>query len=207
MRKEEKESPRERGWSSRKLLHLTAKPVSDTEKRRDLSSARCVLELAHHYARRREIYRATDLYLKLIREQPGTQEAQEAREAILRIAQRYEAEGKTYSARSLYDKLAALPREAPVDTTEKMAMHEKEAIRAVVKSYIEELLGVAMEERARNTHVDRGAMDEVPFVDLRDEVNVKSNFERLGRVERSHMDIPRTVNALKQLKAIWPKSS
>jgi hypothetical protein len=165
------------------------------------------VELAHHYAQRREIYRASDLYLKLIREQPGTQEAQEAREAIFRIAQRYEAEGKTYSARSLHDKLAALPREAPVDTTEKMATHEQEAIRAVVKSYIEEFLGVAMEERARNAHADRGAMDEVPFVDLTDEVNVKCNFERLGRVERSHMDISRTVNALKQLKAIWSKSS
>lgn len=164
---------------------------------------RILLGRGHYYAQRGETYRATDLYLKVIREQPAAQEAQEAREAIRRIAQKYEAEGKKYSALSLYDKLAALPRESSEDTRENIAVQEKDTIRAIVRSYIiEEVWGRVMEDRAREARADRGVMDEVPFVDLREEVNVEHNFERLGHVQRSQMDIPRTVNALRKLKGM-----
>jgi len=159
-----------------------------------------ILEMAHQYAQRGEIYRATDRYLKLMRAYPNTQEGQEAREAILKIAERYGAEGKRYHALSLYNKLAAFAAEKSVVGEEKIPVWDKETIKAVVRRYTEEIWGAIMGEGARKTGVDRGAMDEVPFVDLRGEVHVKHNFERLGRVQRSRVDITRAVNALRELK-------
>lgn len=160
-----------------------------------------ILEMAHQYAQRGEIYRATDRYLKLMRAYPNTQEGQEAKEAILKIAERYGADGKRYHALSLYNKLAALAAERSVDGgEEKIPEWDKEAIKAVVRRYTEEIWGAIMGDGARKTGVDRGAMDEAPFVDLREEVNVRCNFERLGRVQRRRVDIPRMVKALKELK-------
>lgn len=65
-----------------------------------------LLELAHRDAQRGEIYLATERYLRLMREHPGTLEGGEARQALLDIAQGYEAEGKRYHALSLYNKVA-----------------------------------------------------------------------------------------------------
>lgn len=65
-----------------------------------------LLELAHRHAQRGETYLATERYLRLMREHPGTLEGGEARQALLDIAQGYEAEGKRYHALSLYNKVA-----------------------------------------------------------------------------------------------------
>lgn len=194
-----------REWT-KSLIPLQDEEMSFKSKM-DTASAvarRFLLGRAQHFAQRNEIYRATDLYLKLMREQARTQEAREAREAVLRIAKNYEAEGKRYHALSLYNKLEALPAEEPVDVEERVPVWIKEAIRTVVNSYAEEVWRAVLGERATRIAENQGATDEVPFVDLREEVNMKSNFERLGRVHRGRMDVARIVSSLKKLKGASP---
>ena len=161
-------------------------PVSDMEKRRNLSSARHVLELAHRYAQSGKIYQATDMYQRLMQKHPETPEGQEARRRILEIAERHEAGGRRHLALSLYEKVAAFPDAQKSRGKDRVSALEKGTIRLAVGKHPEKVAG--------------GVMAEIPFIDLTEDVNMKQNFERLGRVQRSRMDIPRTVKSLKKLK-------
>lgn len=138
----------------------------------DAGIRRALLEAVHRHAQRGETYLAVERYLKLMREHPGTLEGHEARQALLDIAQRYEAEGKRYHALSLYDKVAAsLTVPKPRGSN----------------------------EASRRTHETK--MAEIPFVDLTEDVHIAQNFERLGRVHRVRTGIlHQTVDALAKLK-------
>jgi len=158
----------------------------NTENRRNLSSARRILELAHRYAQSGKIYQAADMYQKLMRKYPKTPEGQEARRRILEIAQRHEADGRRHLALSLYEKVEAFPDAQESGGKERAPALEEETIRVVVRKHTKEVVG--------------SAMAEIPFVDLREGVDMEQNFERLGRVQTSRVDIPRTVSSLKELK-------
>lgn len=132
---------------------------------------RPILEMAHRYARRGLIFHATDLYLRLLRRTPHAQEGREARCRIIEIAVQHEAKGRRYLAASLYKQLLAIP--------------------AAMESPSEGEAGAEGRPAERKWFA---------FVDLREEIDMKQNFERLGRVQRRRMDILRTVNMLKELK-------
>jgi len=160
--------------------------VSDTENERNLSSARGILELAHRYAQSGKIYQAADMYQRLMRKYPKSPEGQEARRRILEIAKRHEADGRRRLALSLYEKVEAFPDAQESGGKERAPAFEEETIRVVVRKTTKEVVG--------------GVMAEIPFVDLREDVDMEQNFERLGRVQTSRVDIPRTVSSLKELK-------
>jgi hypothetical protein len=166
-------------------------PVSDTEKRRNLSSTRCVLELAHRYAQSGKIYQATDMYQRLMQKHPETPEGQEARSRILEIAERHEAEGRRHLALSLYEKAAAF-------RSKNNSADEEQSIGLDEETGTEEAMRKTHRREARET--DYGMMDEIPFVDLTEEVNLGRNFERLGEVKRIHADIHLQVDSLRRLK-------
>ncbi len=152
----------------------------------DSGVRRALLEAAHGYAQQGKTYLAIDRYLKLIREHPHSLEGREAGRALLSIAQTYEAKGKRYHALSVYDKVAAwlAARKLPAGEDESPALHE----------------------RTHTTKGDQGGgnrqtMDEVPFVDLTEDVHLTQNFERLGRVHRMRAETLRqAVDFLTRLK-------
>lgn len=147
----------------------------------DAGLRRALLEAAHRHAQRGEMYLATERYLKLMREHPGTLEGGEARQALLDIAQRYEAEGKRYHALSVYDKVAAwLAAGRPPGSNE--------ASRRI-------------HETKGRQEQNRGTMTEIPFVDLTEDVHMAQNFERLGRVHRVRAEmLHQAVDSLAKLK-------
>src|SRR3972149_7501982 len=157
----------------------------NTENRRNLSSARRILELAHRYAQSGKIYQAADMYQKLMRKYPKTPEGQEARRRILEIAQRHEADGRRHLALSLYEKVEAFPDAQESGGKERAPALEEETIRVVVRKHTKEVVG--------------SGMAEIPFVDLREGVDMEQNFERLGRVPTSRGGIPRAGRSLKGL--------
>jgi hypothetical protein len=165
--------------------------MSDTEKKRNLSSASHVLELAHRYAQSGKIYQATDMYQRLMQRHPETPEGQEARRRILEIAERHEAGGRRRLALSLYEKVAAFrSRENSADEEQPIGLDEEAGTK--------EGMTKARKREDRKTNYE--TMDEIPFVDLTEEVNLRPNFERLGEVKRTHADIHLQVNSLRRLK-------
>ncbi len=151
----------------------------------DSGVRRALLDAAHGYAQQGKTYLAIDRYLKLIREHPHSLEGREAGRALLSIAQRYEAKGKRYHALSVYDKVAAW--------------------QAARRSPGGEDGSPVLDESTHTTKADHGRnrqrMDEVPFVDLAEDVHITQNFERLGRVHRMRAEILRqAVDFLTKLK-------
>ena len=78
-------------------------------------SRQAMLDMAEDYEKDKTmIHHAIEAYKEIVASAPDSKEADEARESLLRIAQRFEKEGKRESAYHLYKKLAReLPREAP----------------------------------------------------------------------------------------------
>lgn len=74
-----------------------------------------LLELAQSYeGKKGMIQHAIEAYKEAIVADPDSKEAEEAREGLLKIAQKFEKEGKKESAFHIYRKLAReLPRPAP----------------------------------------------------------------------------------------------
>lgn len=175
----------------------------------DAGLRRALLELAHRHARSGKTYLATERYLKLMREHPGTLEGGEARQALLDIAQRYEAEGKRYHALSVYDKVATwLAAGKPSGSKDESPVLDERTRRPVTRTVAEEASGPVEQEASRRTHEtkgsegqNRGTMDEIPFVDLTEDVHMAQNFERLGQVHRVPTGIlHQTVDVLAKLK-------
>ncbi len=163
----------------------------DTENRRNLSSARGILELAHRYAQSGKIYQATDMYQRLMRKHPETSEGQEARRRILEIAERHEADGRRHLALSLYEKVEAFrSRENSADEEQPIGLDEETGTKE----------GMTKAHKREDRKTNYETMDEIPFVDLTEEVNLRRNFERLGEVKRTHADIHLQVDSLKRLK-------
>lgn len=152
----------------------------------DAGLRRALLEAAHRHAQSGETYLATERYLKLMREHPGTLEGGEARQALLDIAQRYEAEGKRYHALSVYDKVATwLAAGKPSGSKDESPVLDERTPRPVTRTAAEGTSG----------------MDEIPFVDLTEDVHMAQNFERLGRVHRVRAEMLRqAVDSLTKLK-------
>ena len=89
-------------------------PIDSIEKSR-AKSRQAMLEMAKNYEKNKAtIQHAIEAYKEVIAADPGSKEADEAREAFLNIAQKFEKEGKRASAFHIYQKLAReLPRQAP----------------------------------------------------------------------------------------------
>lgn len=171
------------------------------ERQREAANAgmrRALLELAHRHAQRGETYLATERYLKLMREHPGTLEGGEARQALLDIAQRYEAEGKRYHALSVYDKVATwVAAGRPSGRKDESPVSDRRPQREEGKAAAQEAVVVVREEASQRIH----EKDEIPFVDLTEEAHMAQNFERLGRVHRVRTEnLYRTVDSLAKLK-------
>lgn len=151
----------------------------------DAGMRRALLEMARRHAHSGRTYLAIEWYLRLLRDHPGTVEGHEAGQALLGIAQRYEAEGKRYHALSVYDKVAAWL-----------------ATRKVPGSQVGfPVLTAGEHEKGRGYGESRGLMDEIPFVDLSEEAHLVRNFQELGRVHRVRAEILRhTVESLTKLK-------
>jgi len=164
-----------------------------------------VLKMAQRCMERGQIYQAADMYLRIMRKHPRTPEAQEARRRIVEIAQQHEANGRRYVALSLYEKIAAFP-----DVEEFLSEKKElppEIISKAGKSFGEKMLSAGMpgKKKARRSYkrktpgTNRETMEEVPFVDLTESVNIKQNFVRLGQLERRVADHSETVAALRKL--------
>ncbi len=78
-------------------------------------SRRAMLDMAKDYEKDKTmIHHSIEAYKEIVVSAPDSKEADEARESLLRIAQRFEKEGKKESAYHLYKKLAReFPRQAP----------------------------------------------------------------------------------------------
>ena len=78
-------------------------------------SRQAMLDMAKDYEKNSaKIQHAIEAYKEVIVSASDSEEANEAREGLLRIAQKFEKEGKKESAFHLYRKLAReLPRQAP----------------------------------------------------------------------------------------------
>ena len=74
-----------------------------------------MLDMAKDYEKNpAKIQHAIEAYKEVIVSSPDSKEADEARGGLLRIAQKFEKEGKKESAFHIYQKLAReLPRQAP----------------------------------------------------------------------------------------------
>ena len=74
-----------------------------------------MLDMAKDYEKNpAKIQHAIEAYKEVIVSSPDSKEADEAREGLLGIAQRFDKEGKKESAFHIYQKLAReLPRQAP----------------------------------------------------------------------------------------------
>ena len=80
-----------------------------------IKGQQAMLEMAKDYEKNpAKIQHAIEAYKEVIVSSPDSKEADEAREGLLRIAQKFEKEEKKESAFHLYQKLAReLPRSAP----------------------------------------------------------------------------------------------
>ena len=170
---------------------------------------RALLEVAHRHAQRGQTYLVTERYLKLMQEHPCTAEGEEARQALLDLARRYEAEGKRYHALSLYDKVAArLAATKPPGNKDESPVSDRRPQREEGKAAAQEAVVVVREEASRRIHEKEGEqehnpqrMDEIPFVDLTEDVHIAQNFERLGRAHRVRAEmLHQTVDSLTKLK-------
>ncbi len=164
-------------------------------KERGAGTTRAILEIAHRCLERREIYLATDMYQRIMQKYPRTPEGQEARGKIMEIAQHHEANGRKYIALSLYEKVAAFP------DAQEFALDE-EIIGGVAKRAGENVLSAEKERRSpkgESHGKNQEIMEEIPFIDLTERVDIKQNFERLGQVQRSVADISGTVSNLIKL--------
>jgi len=80
--------------------------VEDTKKLNSKAVARqALLKMAKEWGKTK-VQHAIEGYEAVIESYPESEEAQEAKEALLKIAQSYEKEGKKESAFHLYKKLA-----------------------------------------------------------------------------------------------------
>lgn len=169
-------------------------------------ATRAVLKMAQRCMERGDIYQAADMYQRIMRKHPRTPEAQEARGKIIEIAQRHEANGRRYVALSLYEKVVAAFPDVEEFLNEKKKL-DPEIIRKAGKSFGEKMLsaGMAGRKEARKSHKrespgrNRETIEEIPFVDLTETVNIKQNFVRLGRVQRRVADHSGTVVTLRKL--------
>lgn len=151
----------------------------------DAGVRRALLEAAQRLAQCGRTYLAIEWYLRLTRDHPCTVEGHEAGQALLGIAQRYEAEGKRYHALSVYDKVAAW-----------MATRREPGGGAGLP-----LLMAAAHEAGRGRGQNRGLIDEIPFVDLTEEAHLVRNFKELGRVHMLCAEmLHREVESLRKLK-------
>lgn len=83
---------------------------------RSMAKAReALIEMARSYEGKKGlIQHAIEAYKEAIVSDPDSKEAEDAREGLMKIAQRFEKEGKRESAFHIYRKLAReLPRPAP----------------------------------------------------------------------------------------------
>ena len=166
----------------------SAKPGKDVKgavEKGVVETGRAILEMAHGYARSGLIYQATDLYLRVMRKCPS-QEGQEAKRRLLEIAQQHELSGRRHLALALYEKVAAFPDPQGSGGEKRASALDEETIPMARGKRQQEAVG--------------GDMAEIPFVDLTEDVDMKQNFDRLGRVQRSQIEIPPAVNSLKKLK-------
>lgn len=146
---------------------------------------RALLEMARRHAQFGRTYLAIEWYLRLLRDHPGTVGGHEAGQALLDIAQRYEAEGKGYHALSVYDKVAAW-----------LATRREPGGGAGFP-----VLVAAAHETGRGRGQNRGLMDEIPFVDLTADAHLVRNFKELGRVHKVCAEmLDRAVESLRKLK-------
>lgn len=69
-------------------------------------SQRAILEMAHSWAKKKEtIHHAIKAYEDVVRADPESEEAKEARKELFRIAREWQKEGQLYAANNLYKKL------------------------------------------------------------------------------------------------------
>jgi hypothetical protein len=141
------------------------------------------------------MYLATERYLKLMRNHPRTLEGHQAKEALLIIAQTYEAEGKRYHALSIYEKVAAVAAlEERIQRAETMGVRDASgAVGGRARQGIQ--------ERKGGPERHREMLQETPFVDLSEETHMVRNFERLGRIRRMRAEtLHQAVESLTKLK-------
>ncbi len=170
-------------------------------------ATRAVLKMAQRCMERGDIYQAADMYQRIMRKHPRTPEAQEARGKVMEIAQQHEANGRRHTALSLYEKAAAFPDVWEfLNEKKKLAPEIMEIIRKAGKSLGEKMLSAGMTGRKRGGAIkresparNRETIEEIPFVDLTETVNIKQNFVRLGRVQRRVADHSGTVATLRKL--------
>lgn len=67
-----------------------------------------LLEMAHKYLRQGQIRQAMDIYWKFVDEYPESEQANDARATLLKLAQGYELDGKLHAARDIYEHLLQL---------------------------------------------------------------------------------------------------
>ncbi len=68
-----------------------------------------LLRRAQSWQEAEKTHQAVATYFKLVEYFAETDEAQRAKEQLLGLAQRFEAEGKVYMATHIYNRLASLP--------------------------------------------------------------------------------------------------
>ena len=92
-----------------------AKDSIDPIEKSRAKGRQAMLEMAKNYEKNKAtIQHAIEAYKEIIAANPESEEAGEARESLLNIAQKFEKEGKRASAFHIYQKLAReLPRQAP----------------------------------------------------------------------------------------------
>jgi len=73
----------------------------------DVASAQraSMLRMGRNWQRLGKLNQAIDTYLRIIQENPGTQESEDAKAALLAIAGDFEQEGRYHLAMSIYDRL------------------------------------------------------------------------------------------------------
>ena len=82
--------------------HETFEGVEILEGKSEDIARKAILNMARTWEDNGDIYQATMTYKDLIKKAPETQEGEEAKEGLLRIAQLYQEEGATNSALSIY---------------------------------------------------------------------------------------------------------
>ncbi len=66
-----------------------------------------MLRMGQNWQKLGKLNQAINTYLRIIQENPGTSESEEAKAALLEIAAGFEREGRYYLAIDIYDRLSA----------------------------------------------------------------------------------------------------
>lgn len=75
----------------------------------DVASAQraSMLRMGQNWQKLGKINQAIDTYLRIVQDNPGTSESEEAKAALIEIATGFEQEGRYYLAIDIYDRLSA----------------------------------------------------------------------------------------------------